>query len=447
MNADEPDSAAGVPPSTGGEALPNAGRDPLPAAGIAADGESEPPRASWRMILVYTTTMFAGSFALLTPTLFTVAYKLQVISPEGKEASLGVIVGVAAMCNLVTGPLFGVLSDRTRTRWGRRRPWILAGIMVCAASGLLMALSTTPLVLGIGWSFYTIGIAAALGAMNPTLAEAVPSYQRGKVGALVGVGGQLAGVTGTVLGGMLTGDLLLLFLVPVAVFGVFFVFYAFTIPDRSATTSEKRQSLSPVFSQMVFDPRKHLDFALVWAGRFLMQVGLTFLSTYQLYFLLDRLGLTPETASRQLAFVGGIGILVTTVFAVVGGVLSDRLKRRKVFIYLASVLSAVGLSVLAFAPAVPAFAIAVVFVLAAAGLFGSVDLALAGDVMPDREEAGRWMGIYFVANTTSTAIAPMFAPLILAIGANGANYTALFLTGAVVALGAALAAHRISAVR
>jgi MFS family permease len=398
------------------------------------------------LIFVYAVTMFAGSFALLTPTLFAVAYKVQQVDPQGKETTLGIIVAVAAVINLVAGPLFGVLSDRTRLRWGRRRPWIVAGLVICAGSGLLMALATTPVSIGIGWAIYTIGLACALGAMNPVLAETIPSGQRGTVGALVGVAGQLAGVAGTLVGSLLTGDLPLLFLLPVAVFAVLFPLYAFTIPDRPAPAATGRQPLWTVFRQLVFDPRKHRDFALVWLGRFLMQVGLTFLSTYQLYFLLDRLGLVPEEAGQRLAFVGGIGILLTTFFAVVGGILSDRLKRRKAFIYLAAALSATGLVILAFADGVPLFATAVAFVLAAAGLFGSVDLALAGDVIPDSSEAGRWMGIYYVANTTSTAVAPMFAPVILLIGGGG-NYTALFLVGAVVALGAGLAAWRIRAVR
>ncbi|MFI6792091.1 MFS transporter [Nonomuraea sp. NPDC050383] len=245
---------------------------------------------------------------------------------------------------------------------------------------------------------------------------------------------------------MLTGDLLLLFLFPISVYAALFVVYAFTIPDRPAPATTDQFALSAVFRLLVFNPREHRDFALVWLGRFLMQVGLTFLSTYQLYFLLDRLGLVPEEAGQQLAFVGGIGILVTTSFAIVGGILSDRLKRRKVFIYLSTALSATGLIIMAFAGGIPLFATAVVFILAAAGLFGSVDLALASDVIPDSAEAGRWMGIYYVANTTSSAIAPIFAPVILLIG-GGKNYTALFLVGAVVALGASLSAWRIRAVR
>ncbi|GAA5078268.1 MFS family permease [Thermocatellispora tengchongensis] len=438
MTTQHPDRGTKLPTDTAD--------DPGPNGPVVTGVQPEPPRASKWLIFVYTITMFAGSFALLTPTLFAVAYKVQQVDPQGKETALGVIVAVAAVINLLAGPLCGVLSDRTRLRWGRRRPWIVAGIIICAGSGLLMALATTTVSIGIGWAVYTVGLACALGAMNPVLAETIPSGQRGTVGALVGVGGQLAGVAGTLVGSMLTGDPLLLFLLPVAVLAVLFVVYAVTIPDGPAPAATERQSLGAVFRQLVFDPRRHRDFALVWLGRFLMQVGLTFLSTYQLYFLLDRLGLVPEDAGRQLAFVGGIGIAVTTLFAVVGGIVSDRLKRRKAFIYLASALSATGLVILAFANGVPQFATAVGFVLAAAGLFGSVDLALAGDVIPDSSEAGRWMGIYYVANTTSTALAPMFAPAILLIGGGG-NYTALFLVGAVVALGAGLTAQRIRAVR
>jgi MFS family permease len=249
-----------------------------------------------------------------------------------------------------------------------------------------------------------------------------------------------------VIGSLLLGNLLLLFLVPVAVFGFTFILYALTIPDAPAERAGEAGALWLVFRQLVFNPLKHRDFAFVWIGKFAMQVGLTFLSTYQLYFLLDRLGMLPQDAGQKLAVVGGLGVLVTTFFAIVGGILSDRWKRRKPFIYFGTALSVTGLVILAFAPNVPLFVTAVLFVLASAGLFGSVDLALASDVIPDRSQAGRWMGIYYVSNTVSSAIAPIFAPLILLIG-GGKNYTALFLTGAVVALIASIAASRIRAVR
>jgi MFS family permease len=334
------------------------------------------------------------------------------------------------------------------TSWSPRSPGSsrTAGIIVCALAGTAIALAPTVLIIGIAWVVYIIGLAAILSAVTPILADQISQSQRGKVGALAGVSTQLAGVAASVAGSALTGNLLLMFLLPVAVLLVAFVFFVVVIPDRPAAFSGEHEPLSHVFTHLVFDPRRHRDFALVWLGRFLLQVGMTFFSTYQLYFLLDRIGLTPENAGRQLALVGGIGILVTTGFAVVGGILSDRLRRRKPFIYVASALAAAGLAVMAFAPDVIFYAVATILILAAAGLFGSVDLAMASDLVPDRDEAGRWMSILNVAGYIPSAVAPVAAPLILMTG-GGQNYTALYLTAAVIATGAGITAWRVRGVR
>lgn len=438
---------------TPGPFPPTAGSVPIDTASelshtaISSDGTAEPPPATkWRMF-VFVITMFIGNWALLSPVIFSVAYKVQLIDPESKETSLGLIVGVTAVFNLVAGPLFGVLSDRTRTPWGRRRPWIVGGIVVMGLGGVILATAPNTFVIGLGSLVYTLGVAAAFGALTPFMAEGLPSQQRGRVGALVGVGAQLSGVVAVLLGGVILDNLLLLFVLPVAAFAAIFLLYAFVIPDVLPVRTEHRDPALTVLKQLVFNPLKHRDFAFVWIGKFCMQVGLTFLSTYQLYYLLDRLGLAPAEAGQRLALVGGIGVLVTTLFAILGGFLSDKLQRRKPFIYGATALSTAGLITLAFASDVLGFAIAVSLVLAAAGLFGSVDLALASDLIPDRTQAGRWLGIYYVSNSLSGAVAPVFAPLILMIGGEGGNYTALYVVGAIVALGAALATSRIRSVR
>jgi MFS family permease len=406
----------------------------------------EPSRVSGWFITVYTLTTFGANLTMLAPMLFGLSYKIQLVDPGGKEASLGLVVGIGALFNIVVTPIAGVLTDRTRTRFGRRRPWVAAGIVICAGAGAGIALAPTVLLIGFAWVVYIIGLAAILSALAPVLADQIHETQRGKVGALSGVSVQLAGVAASVAGSLLTGNILVMFVLPVGVLLVAFVLYVFVIPDRPAADSVVHDSLSRVFKQLIFDPRKHRDFALVWLGRFLLQVGMTFFSTYQLYFLLDRIGLSPESAGQKLALVGGIGILVTTGFAVVGGILSDRLRRRKPFIYLASALAAAGLSIMAFAPNVPIYATATLFILAAAGLFGSVDLALASDLVPYRAESGRWMSILNVAGYVPSAIAPVVAPLILLVG-GGQNYTALYLAAALIATGAGITAWRIRAAR
>ena len=395
-----------------------------------------------RFIAVYTATMFGAHLMTLLPSLFGLAYKLQVIDPAGKETSLGLVVGVGALINVVATPLAGVLTDRTRLRWGRRRPWIAAGIPVCAVSALGLAVAPNVGLVGAAWACYVVGNAAVLAGVTPVIADQIPETQRGTVGALSGVTAALAGVAASLFGSALTHHVVLMFLLPTIVVAACFPLYVMTIPDRPARSTEPSGRVRRVFRQLVFDPRQHRDFALVWASRFMLQTGMTLFSTYQLYFVLDRLGLTPQVAGQKLAVVGGIGIVLTAGFAVVGGWLSDRLLRRKAFIYAAAALAAAGLSAMAFAHNTVAYAGAAMLILAAAGLFGSVDLALAGDVVPDRSAAGRWMSILNVAGSLPAAIAPVIAPLILSIG-GGHDYTALYVFAALVATGAGFTVWRV----
>ena len=44
-------------------------------------------------------------------------------------ALAGLILGAVRLADMVVDPLMGVLSDRTRSRWGRRRPWMLGGAL------------------------------------------------------------------------------------------------------------------------------------------------------------------------------------------------------------------------------------------------------------------------------------------------------------------------------
>jgi MFS family permease len=347
---------------------------------------------------------------------------------------------------LVTGPVAGVLSDRTRTRIGRRRPWLIGGILVLGLGSTIAALSESIPVLIVGWIVVSFGGAAVAAAITPIVAERVPEAQRGSVGAIVGVATQLAGVLGYTIGGLLTFDVLVLFLVPILALAVVATIWMLAI--KEPIVELPRTTVAQTFRSLVFDPRKHPDFSWVWLGKLFMQVGLAFLSTYQLYFLLDRLGFTAEEAGANLALVGGIGILVTMTFAIVSGMLSDRIKRRKVFIYAAAVLAAIGMALMAFTDGFGMFFAAVLFILASAGMFGSVDVAMASDLVPQREQAGRWMTTYNLAATLSTALAPVFGAGLLAIAStDGPNYTALFIAGAVISLACGLTASRVKGVR
>ncbi|MGP3916284.1 MFS transporter [Nonomuraea sp. 10N515B] len=413
---------------------------------VSADPPENLPRVGGWTIAVYALTMFGFQLTLLLPALFSLAYKVQLIDPANKDASLGLVVGLGMLISLVVSLPVGVMSDGTRLAWGRRRPFLAAGLVLSALGAMIIAAAPTVVVMISGYVVVGIANAAVSAAINPFLAERVPAEQRGKVGALGGVASALAGVGSTLLGSFLTGNIYVLFLTPVAVLGVTALVYLLVIPDRPAPEKLGVGSILDVFKNLWFNPLRHPDFALVWIGKFCLSVGSTFFTTYQFYLLLDRLGFTPEEAGRQLAAVGGLSLLAMVGFSIGGGALSDRTKRRKPFIYLAAGLIIAGLVVASTASSFLLFAVGGVLLSAGTGAFSSVDLALASDVMPEKDEAGKYMGIYYLSSTLAGALAPLIAPLILGLGGGG-NYGVLFLSGAVLTFGTIVTAAKIRSVR
>jgi MFS family permease len=83
---------------------------------------------------------------------------------------------------------------------------------------------------------------------------------------------------------------------------------------------------------------------------------------------------------------------------------------------------------------------------AGTGAFTSVDLAMATDLLPEKDKAGKYMSIYYLSSGLPGVIAPIVAPAIILIGGDG-NYPALFVAGAILALGASISTWRIRGVR
>ncbi len=405
-----------------------------------------PTKVSGLFLTLFGLMNFGLYVTIMMPALFSLPYKVQLLAPDDKAVTLGLVTAIGAVVSLIAGPLAGVLSDHTRSRWGRRRPWLIGGIAGTLIATIGVALAPNVPTLVLAWMLVCVAGAGSGAAITPVVAERVPEPQRGTVGAIVGVATQLAGVFGYTVGGMLTGNLVLLFTLPVLVLAVFALIYTFVYPDSTAPV--ERTTVRETFGLLLFNPRKHPDFARVWLGKFLMQTALAFLSTYQLYFLADRLGFTPEEAGQKLALVGGIGIVVTMSFAAGSGLVSDRIRRRKVFVMTSSALTAIGLALMAFADGFGLFFAAIMFVLGAAGMFGATDVAMASDLVPNRDQAGRWMAIYNLAATLPSAVAPLIGSSLLLLGdPTGGNYTAMFLTGAVIAIGTGVVTSFVRGVR
>ncbi|MFE8013930.1 MFS transporter [Streptomyces antibioticus] len=422
--------------------------EPLSPAAAPENVSDAPAPVGRRFVILYVIAYLGLYLAVMTPLLVSLAIRLEDVDPDGKTRSLGLVVGVGTLVSIVAGVVIGVLSDSTTARLGRRKPWIIAGIPVLLAGAVVTGVASSVGVVLAGFVIGQLGLGSIMTAMQAILPDQVPERQRGKVAGLLGFTAQIAGVAGYQLAEPLRGSGLLLFLVPAAAACLALLPVVLFLPDPAVRVARHdRRGLAAVFRGLAFSPRRHPDLGWTWAGRFLIQLSLMFLSTYQLYFLTDHLGYKLSEVTGLLALSGGIGLLMTSAGAVVSGVLSDRLRRRKPFIYAAAAAFAVGFGIVATAPSFPQVMIGSEVILLGAGVFGAVDIALVTDVIPNREtEGAKYMSVFGIAAALPQSVAPLLAPFVLAIG-GGDNYPLLFLTAACLAVAGGLTVRPIRGVR
>lgn len=419
-----------------------------PASAPVAEQLARPPRG---YVPGFAGATFGIMLALMTPALVTLAFKLQHITdtPAQAASAMGLVTGVGALFALVSNPLAGRLSDRTSLRWGMRRPWLVGGVVAGLVAFTVIGLAPSVWLVLIAWCVAQAAMNAALAAANATVPDQVPTARRGMVSGIVGLAGPVGMLAGTALANVLTSDVLR-FTVPALVAVVLVLAFAWFLPDRTLPHHPTTPyTFKEFLGSFVFNPRKHPDFAWTWLTKFLVMFGYAGVATFLPFYLTQQFGLAEQEAISavlvcNLAFMGAMALS-----GPLGGVLSDRIGKRRPFVAVAGVVMVVGLVVLAFAPNVTTVVIGQAIIGLGTGSFMSVDLALATQVLPDPDDTAKDLGVYNIANTLPQSIAPSIAPVIIAAGAGTAigGYATFYLFGAAVALAGAILVYRIKGVK
>ncbi len=128
-------------------------------------------------------------------------------------------------------------------------------------------------------------------------------------------------------------------------------------------------------------------------------LGTAFLTTYQPFYLTDKLGL-PDSEVPGLIFRSMlVQSSMVVALSVIGGRLSDALQRRKAFVLGGAIVYALGLWIVALADSYATFLAGMAATGIGHGLYFAVDLALVTEVLPDRErDAAKDLGILNITN-------------------------------------------------
>ena len=409
----------------------------------------------------YTPTFalatFGLFFAILTPILGGLSVKIQgLVGLEQAPVQLGIVTGIGSLFALISQPIAGRLSDATMSRFGMRRPWIIAGVVGTFLSFLVVGISPNIWVLLIGWCGAQLFSNFAQAAESATLADQVPEHRRGFVSGLAGAATPLAILAGAISLQALPNDLLRA-VVPATVGLVFGLIFAFVLKDKVRTERrQERLSVLGALKTFWFNPKKHPDLGWAWLTKAMIMFGYGSVASYLTLFLATAYGMSiPEQLSFNLtATLVSVAFLV--VVSIVGGKLSDKLARRRVFVSLGGILLGTGVILLGFSHSfgndtgLMVILIAEAFIGIGAGLFFAVDQAMCIDVLPDAENTAKDLGVLNIANTLPAMVAPLLAGvIIIPIGQSlfGAGYTLWFVVAGLVAgVGGALV-FRIRGVR
>lgn len=408
----------------------------------------EPPLTRPVSTIPVSRKYFAGLFiaqfglfiGLLTPVLLSMQLKVQELAPDNAVELLAAVLPLGALGALIANPLAGQLSDRTRSRWGRRRPWLVLGIVAFLGSLGIVATAGNQLMLTIGWVAAQVSANAVLAALVASFADNVPEFQRGKGSSIIAIAQNTAILAGTYLSVFLVESLPVLFLVPGALSVIGILIYAAVATDRVPTYTIPPLDAKALIGTFWTNPIKNPDFGLAWWSRFLITLASFMFTTFRLLYMQEHLGLTVQSATLAVAN----GVLIYTVAllvsAAVSGWLSDRLGRRKIFVGGSTALTAVGLIVLAQANELSHFYWAELILGFAYGIYTAVDNALIVDVLPNPERPGKDLGVINIANALPQSVASPFALIFLTMGVGPDteyNYTVmLWAAGAVALIGA-----------
>ena len=322
------------------------------------------------------------------------------------------------MVAIVWQPIVGGISDRSVTRWGRRRPYIFAGTL-----GDLLFLTGIGLAGSYWWIvvFYFLLQFASNTAQSPyqgLLPDVVPATQRGEASGYYGVANLVGIAAGTVGAGLLLahfGRGAAIFSIGVVLVTTMLATVLF-VPDRIRPVEGHFQDLREMLRKTFGVPLRNRRFVWLMVSRLLTFMGFGGLQNYA-FFYFDNVFFHHDRRATAIAAstLLGIAIGVAALVSWPASRLSDRVGRRPLIVA-GGLCGALGSLVLVFShyqwlpdavvgplasflkvPDLAAQATLTGLVIGVGlGVFFSVDWAFIQDVIP-AHEGGLYMGFSNIA--------------------------------------------------
>ncbi|BCM90404.1 hypothetical protein IAD21_02256 [Abditibacteriota bacterium] len=370
----------------------------------------------------------------------------------GKDAALTTLTASGAGVAGLSQILFGALSDGSRSRFGRRRPFLFWGTLLAMAPLLLFPHAHVLALLLLVYALLQLSLNVAIGPYNALMHDLIPPQDHGTASAWIGVAGIIGRIGGPLVAVILLGQSIISkdaespvvkahnvaqsqtnFATLMATFAIVLLLIMLAtlwlVRERPLTTASSASVSERVLGTFQVPLKPYPDFSWLVLSRFGIMMGIYTVSNFLLYYIRDTLGYSNEASLGVVknflilsTFTGLLGTLPS-------GALSKRIGRKRVLYGANIICMAAGLCFALANNLVVAYVAAAIFGIGF-GAFAAVDWALATGLLPPNEPA-KYMGVWGLSDTISQVVAPLIAGSLAALinhsmGA-GVGYRALML--------------------
>ena len=320
--------------------------------------------------------------------------------------SLAVIGVVTFIFSVAIQPTVGSISDYAETRWGRRKPFIVAGALFDALFLVGIASANSLLAIAAFATLLALSTNVARGPFQGYVPDLVPDRQVGLASSMVGLMQVLGNVVGFALAAIANtqGNVGLAVLAVASIELVTMLSVVLRVPNGPPAKPREGRSWAAIAAETWgTDILREKSYLWLLASRlFILMGGAAVLNFVNLY-LPDSHGLTQSQTGSAFLVMLLAATVVSLIAIVPASRLSDRYGRKPV-IYVCTAIGAVGVGMIALAPSIPIATVGAAIFGASQGTFLAVDWALMTDIVP-KAASGRYMGLSNVVTASSTTIA------------------------------------------
>jgi MFS family permease len=343
-----------------------------------------------------------------SPTVQAAAQEAQKQLESEVAGRMSWVLGLGAFVATITQLLFGALSDNSRNRSGRRRPYIVGGTLLSTVAIVGFPYAQSYLGFFLLFLFIQFAINVATGPYQALLPDLIPLDHHGTASAYMGLM-QLVGRTGGMVAGALllqrSDGILVLSITFLVLLNLFMLWTVVMTKEPPPLQEPSCGVLTSIQSMFSVELKAYPSFVWVLVSRFVINTGIYTILPFLQYYLINTFGLSEHDAFGKQALIGLIVNVTGMAATFPAGVASDRFSK-KLVVYVTCAISIAGGLAFALSGSVTYALISAAVFGFGYGAFQAVDWALVCNVLPPGQPA-KYMGVWGFADCVPQIVAPI----------------------------------------